>query len=99
MKELEIEYKRDTGLQPYEMLWFVNKNGSEDTRDVYSEDYIKYLEDKIVELRKVNDTILDLHNYKEDFENAQDEIGRLQDQLFDANEEILNLNSQIPLKL
>jgi hypothetical protein len=83
MKDIQIEFRKETG---YDF-------------QVHVEDYIEFLENKIADLQKQNTEIINNHNYKEDFENAQDEIDRLEDQLFDANEEILNLNSQIPLEL
>jgi hypothetical protein len=96
MKELEIEYKRETGLQPFELIYFVNKRGHEDTRDVYSEEYIRFLEDEIINLRnRLSAVSID---YKSEHDDAVYEIGQLQDQLQQAEDEIRELNYEIKIR-
>lgn len=86
MNLIRLEYKRETGNRPEADI---------DMFGLYNEDYVVFLESKVTELQKELDTIKDYHNYKQDFEEAEYEIGQLQDQLENAEDEIRELNRQI----
>jgi predicted nucleic acid-binding Zn-ribbon protein len=80
MNDLYFEYKNDYGYYP-----------SPD------EEYIKWLENKITELKKELSLKSEYPtDYRADYEDAVNEIGVLQDQLADAEQEIRELNRQIP---
>ena len=61
MNTLRLEYKRETG----------NRPEPTDDLGLYAEEYVEWLEDKITELSNIIATIENLHNYKEDFEEAE----------------------------
>jgi hypothetical protein len=53
MKDIEFQYKRETGLVPqFESDFFCDKCGNQVIDEVlYKEDYVIYLENKIIELQ------------------------------------------------
>ena len=95
--ELQTDYKVETGNCYTPITWaFKDLESDSDTEweALIIQEYIDWLESKVIEMKqKVNEAVK-LHDYKEDYEDAKYEIGQLQDELYDARDEIRELSSK-----
>ncbi len=94
--ELRKSFKEETG-NSFMMIEFAFKEIADDEEwnALTITEYIEWLEEKLINTQKQADEYIRLHNYKEDYDDALYEIGQLQDQLYDAEEEIRELNSTV----
>ena len=89
--ELRTAYKVETGNCYNPIVWaFKELESDSDTEwnALTIQEYIDWLEAKVIEMTQKTDEAIKLHNYKEDYEDAKYEIGQLQDQLDNAEDEI-----------
>ena len=82
--ELRKSYKEETG-NSFMMLEFAFKMCADDDEwnSLTIEQYIEWLEEKVIETQKKAEEAIKLHNYKEDYEEAMYEISELRDEIYD----------------
>jgi len=98
MKEIRLEYKKETGNRPEfdNVLYCDNCDHMIDTANLYNEEYVEWLEDKYEGMEKeLKGVCID---WKSEYDDAVYEIGQLQDQLENAEDEIRDLNYEIKIR-
>jgi hypothetical protein len=95
--ELRTLYKVETGNCYNPITWaFEELESDSDTEwsALTIQEYIDWLESKVIEMTEKANEAIKLHDYKEDYEDAIYQIGQLEDELYDAKDEIRELNSK-----
>jgi hypothetical protein len=97
MNTLRLDYKRDTGSQPtINEAWCAICGHNVIDDDLYSNDYVEWLESKINDLQSQLSAVS--IDYKSEYDDAVYEINQLQDQLSQAEDEIRELNYEIKIR-